>query len=280
MILESGLADVWIENHQVASFYVNRSNLINFADTPFLEEVSALGIINIQQPKEHSLAQSLSIIPIENTMGEYAIAVNKEHLRLARILNKVLAGLQKGGTLRRLDIRWFGLEMPRQFDYTKLWITILLMLLVFSTIGCTLLMYNESLRLKVIEKTQELEEQNWKLKGFALNTAHAFGSAIEFKDMYTGGHSQRVAEISSTIGQKIVLDEEQLFKLYIGALIHDIGKVGIPDEVLNKPGNLSEEEYGIIKQHPQIGEVILSHIGGYEAIREIRSNKGDCHKPS
>ena len=253
-LLESGHADVWVENHQVASFYVNKNNLMKYTGLP-LEDSNTTTI--------------LSIIPIENTIGNYAIAINKEYDVLNGILDKVLSELLNDGTLRRIDLKWFGVEMPRDSGDTKFWGILIALIFLSITIGCSLLIYNEALRLTVKSKTQELEEQNRKLKDLTLNTAHAFGSAIEFKDVYTGGHSQRVAEISSTIGQKIGLDDEQLFKLYIGALIHDIGKVGIPDEILNKPGNLTDMEYGLIKQHPQIGEVILSHIGGYELIREI-----------
>lgn len=82
---------------------------------------------------------------------------------------------------------------------------------------------------------------------------------LEAKDPYTAGHSESVARYSMMIARKLgVFNEEQLKILETGALLHDIGKVGIPDEILRKPGSLSEEEWALIKKHPLIGAQILS----------------------
>jgi len=159
--------------------------------------------------------------------------------------------------------------MIRETKDTKMWLGILFLVLVFATLGSLLFSYNDILRIKVAEKTKELEDQNLKLVNFSINTANAFGTAIEVKDIYTGGHSHRVAEISNIIGEKLGLGREELFKLYLGALIHDVGKVGIPDHILKKPGKLTPEEYANIKEHPEIGEKILSHLEDYEYIRHI-----------
>ncbi|HUB25878.1 MAG TPA: HD-GYP domain-containing protein [Tepidisphaeraceae bacterium] len=81
--------------------------------------------------------------------------------------------------------------------------------------------------------------------------------AIEGKDVYTCGHVERVGVYSVEIGRKLGLSESDLEALRVGGIVHDIGKVGIPDHVLNKPGKLSEEEFAVIKRHPMIGYDIL-----------------------
>lgn len=195
--------------------------------------------------------------------------MNKEYRRLTNILNKALLQLRNEAKLDTLDLKWFGLTMARDTGNSKMWLSILLLSFVSLTVGCLLFSYNEILRYNVNQKTKELKDQNDKLTNFTLNTAQAFGKAIEFKDIYTGGHSQRVAEISNVIGDKIGLEKDELFQLYLGALIHDVGKVGIPDEILKKPGKLTDQEYSMIKEHPKIGDNILSHLEDYQYIRQI-----------
>lgn len=80
---------------------------------------------------------------------------------------------------------------------------------------------------------------------------------IDAKDKYTNGHSRRVAAYSVEIGRRYGLDEEQLEHLYYGALLHDIGKIGVPDSILNKSGKLTDEEFEKIKEHPRTGGKIL-----------------------
>ena len=89
---------------------------------------------------------------------------------------------------------------------------------------------------------------------------------VEAKDSYTRGHSDRVAEYSILIGEKVGLPEEQIKLLKIGGLFHDIGKIGIPDSILLKPEKLTDDEYSEIKNHPSIGAHIL---GSAEAFKNI-----------
>jgi HD-GYP domain-containing protein (c-di-GMP phosphodiesterase class II) len=82
---------------------------------------------------------------------------------------------------------------------------------------------------------------------------HALGGAVEAKDLYTRGHSDRVAALASRIGIHMSLDPDTLRGLSQGALLHDIGKIGVPDAILNKPGELTEEEWDWIRAHPVVG---------------------------
>lgn len=86
---------------------------------------------------------------------------------------------------------------------------------------------------------------------------HAIAKTIDAKDKYTNGHSVRVAQYAREIAKEEHWTADQQEKLFYTALLHDIGKIGIPDKILNKPGKLTDEEYAIIKQHTTIGYHIL-----------------------
>ena len=91
-------------------------------------------------------------------------------------------------------------------------------------------------------------------------TAEALANAIDAKDTYTHGHSTRVAEYSREIAKRAGLREEEVDEVYFSAMLHDVGKIGVPDTIINKEGRLTDEEYEIIKSHPVIGKQILSSI--------------------
>jgi putative nucleotidyltransferase with HDIG domain len=88
----------------------------------------------------------------------------------------------------------------------------------------------------------------------------ALAMALDARDPYTAGHSERVSAISVAIGRHMGLDDEQLDVLRLGALLHDIGKIGVSDHVLRKPGALTPEEFEAIKQHPTLGARILRSV--------------------
>lgn len=93
--------------------------------------------------------------------------------------------------------------------------------------------------------------------------------ALDARDPYTAGHSQRVAGYAYGIAVELNLPREQAEVIRAGAQLHDIGKIGIPDAVLLKPGPLTAEEFGLIKLHPQIGRRILEKALGFESLLEI-----------
>lgn len=98
------------------------------------------------------------------------------------------------------------------------------------------------------------------MQGLFMGVLHALTRSIDAKDAYTRGHSQRVAELSRSLAQKIGLPEEQCERIYLSGLLHDVGKIGVPEAVLTKPGRLTEEEFAAIKKHPEIGAQILGSI--------------------
>jgi putative nucleotidyltransferase with HDIG domain len=98
------------------------------------------------------------------------------------------------------------------------------------------------------------------LKKTYLSTVEALANAVEARDPYTRGHIERVYLLSRAIAEELGWNEEQLGYLKIGALLHDIGKIGVPDSILNKPGPLTEEESEIMKKHPTIGAKMVESI--------------------
>ncbi|MEN8173175.1 MAG: HD domain-containing phosphohydrolase [Chloroflexota bacterium] len=93
-----------------------------------------------------------------------------------------------------------------------------------------------------------------------LSTIRALVAAIDLKDPYTEGHSQRVSEFSAAMAEELGLSLEEIRHIRIGALLHDIGKIGIPDHILGKPGSLTDEEFNEIKKHPALGAKIISEV--------------------
>lgn len=119
---------------------------------------------------------------------------------------------------------------------------------------------------KVLQSVGAAQEEAQKVY---VETAIALSKTIEAKDRYTSGHSQRVAVYSVEMGQLLNFDEERLETLRLGALLHDIGKVAVPDDVLLKPGALDDEEFKTMKRHPMAGDRILSAIPGLRDMADI-----------
>ena len=115
----------------------------------------------------------------------------------------------------------------------------------------------------------ELKQSKEDLERAYLESIEALRYTVEAKDRYTRGHSDRVSEYSILIGKKIGLTQEELKKLRIGGLFHDIGKIGVPDSILLKTERLTDEEYSEIKNHPSIGKHILSSASIFSDIIPI-----------
>lgn len=105
-----------------------------------------------------------------------------------------------------------------------------------------------------IEKELQKNEKNF------IETIQSISSALDARDPYTMGHSTNVAKVSRVIATELGLSEQELNSLEISAILHDIGKIGIPDDVLNKPDQLSDKDWLIIKNHPLLGAKILQPI--------------------
>ena len=157
-------------------------------------------------------------------------------------------------TIKRLDIQGYC-EKSDKFDQ--------LQLLVESGIKSVKQME------EIKRINDKLSESNDKLEKAYLEMVETLRFAVEAKDTYTRGHSDRVSEYSVLIGQKLGLTEDQIKTLRIGGLFHDIGKIGIRDSVLQKEGKLTPEEYKHIQQHVEITHHILEKIHMSEDFKQI-----------
>ncbi len=119
----------------------------------------------------------------------------------------------------------------------------------------------------------QLQKKVEEVKSFNHKFLTAMAASIDARDHYTSGHSQRVAHWGREIAVSIGLPEEKVEEVYFGGILHDIGKIGIEDEILNKEGKLTPEEYDKIKQHTVIGYEIMQQAGLFnELLPAIRSH--------
>ncbi len=106
----------------------------------------------------------------------------------------------------------------------------------------------------------EVERKTKEVEGLSLHVVHTLADAIDAKDAYTKGHSGRVAEYSKEIARRAGFPIAYQEEIYMMGLLHDVGKIGVPDAVINKPGKLTDEEFEKIKTHPGRGAKILENI--------------------
>lgn len=157
-------------------------------------------------------------------------------------------------TIKRLDIQGYC-EKSDKFDQ--------LLLLIESGIK-SIKQMNEIKKIN-----NELTDTYEKLEQSYLESIQTLRYTVEAKDIYTRGHSDRVAAYSVLIGKKLGLSDNDLKTLEIGGLFHDIGKIGVPDSIIQKDTKLTDDEYSQIKQHPNIGVHILSNATIFKDILPI-----------
>ncbi|OEF96612.1 HD domain-containing phosphohydrolase [Desulfuribacillus alkaliarsenatis] len=245
-LLVNGVGDVWIENQMTALYFL----------------------------RLHTQDQYYSVSAIEESTGYYAMALPKGQKNTRDILNKALYQLEQNGTIAVLDNKWFGIVGYRTYSEKSFWYYAAVVGHILLTATFIFYLWNKSLHHQLAKRTDDLKETNKLLDQERKNIqsllegiTRAFSATIDYRDYYTGDHSRRVTSISVLIANELGLSEEEIFETYIGALLHDIGKVGIPDHILNKAGALTDEEYYEIKQHPVIGANILAEIQSYKTIK-------------
>ena len=157
-------------------------------------------------------------------------------------------------TIKRLDIQGYC-EKSDKFDQ--------LLLLIESGIKSIEQMH------EIKKINEKLSDTYQKLQNSYLESIQTLRYTVEAKDSYTRGHSDRVSEISVLLGKHLGLSEKDLENLKLGGLFHDIGKIGVPDIILQKNSRLTDDEYSQIKQHPNIGIHILSNATIFNDILPI-----------
>ena len=173
---------------------------------------------------------------------------------------QVLLTFQNGVTFKPKEIVLFGsTRLVSSGDMVNY-----IMFVISLTTMC-IAMYHA--RLKEARKTYglhmatvELERKHKEAHEQFVQTTDALASAIDAKDRYTNGHSRRVAEYSVRIAKAVGKSEEECERIYFTALLHDVGKIGVPLEILTKKGRLTDDEFARIKEHPIMGGSILANI--------------------
>lgn len=107
---------------------------------------------------------------------------------------------------------------------------------------------------------EELQKTIEKLRKIAEATIHAMGRAVEVRDPYTAGHQKRVSELAWAVANSLGLSQDQMDGIKMAGHIHDIGKISLPQEILSKPGALTDIEFSLIKGHPEVGFKILKDV--------------------
>ena len=113
------------------------------------------------------------------------------------------------------------------------------------------------------EAASSVQAAGQRLESAYLEFVGSLANALDARDQYTAGHSRRVSEISCALAIALQLPPQDVERIRIGALLHDIGKIGVSDSVLQKPGRLTTEEFELVKQHPVIGRRILEGVHGF-----------------
>ncbi len=143
---------------------------------------------------------------------------------------------------------------------------------MFIVPGVLLLVFLTSMQITK-DTLEESEKKRKALEQSTINTIRIIAGAIDARDEYTGGHSSRVAYYASTLIKEMGYSEQDVSDMYYVGLLHDIGKIGIPDSILNKAGKLSNDEYHLMKFHSVIGAELLSKLDADERlIQGIRSH--------
>ena len=112
----------------------------------------------------------------------------------------------------------------------------------------------------------EMRHLEDKYRNQVLTMACTLVSLVDLRDSYTGGHSTRVADYSRRMALELQLSDRDTETVIMAASLHDIGKIGVPEAVLRKPGKLTEEEFEAIKKHPEFGWMVLRGVEGFEEI--------------
>ncbi len=168
-----------------------------------------------------------------------------------------------------------------EYDGRPAWISIVRDITEMTKVREKLLKSQKNLRMRVNDRTNELIEINEqmereinerkktedelkgsfeKLQKTLEGVVHAMAIVVEARDPYTAGHQRRVAELATAIAREMDLPDDQIEEIRIAGLLHDIGKISIPSEILSRPGKLSKTEFTFIKDHPQVGFDILKGI--------------------
>lgn len=202
---------------------------------------------------------------------DFLSAVRDQHADMVRIMltgytemNIAVEAINKGEIYRLITKPWNDDELRatlrQAFDHHDLKTEIKRLNTVAREQNFKLQDMNRNLEGKVRQRTKQLALKNQELSTAYIQTIRALAEAIDAKDHYTRGHSERVAVYASRMARRMNLRKELVERVYFSGLLHDVGKIGIPDAIITKPSRLSKEEYLEMQKHPEIGAKILEPV--------------------
>ena len=162
-------------------------------------------------------------------------------------------------------VNWFriGYLTYETSNQAEIQIAVIIMCFVGSYVAAKL--YNEITH-QNYEYVKKLSKKNEQIERMTTQSITTFANALDAKDPYTEGHSERVSAYSTRLARELGLSEEEIDNIRLVALLHDIGKIGVPDSVLKKPGRLTDEEFGMMKQHTVVGSEIIKDINSIPGV--------------
>lgn len=174
-----------------------------------------------------------------------------------------------GLLITMLSVIFEAISVYYKVSVSGLFVGIAILILLFINVIYTIHIIRDIIKR---QQQEELDKRKKNIEEMSLQLMQMLSTTIEAKDEYTKGHSHRVAEYSVLIARELGWNEKELSNLKNAAHLHDIGKIAIPDTILNKPSKLSEEEFSIIKEHTIIGANILKNISLIDHVQEIVRN--------
>ena len=279
--------DDWLENGADEEFYETREELQQIVDnTPFLQYLylvqvhkDGFHIVFDLTTSDKELEQYLEVDPSELEIGHVypfdksfekhvpallagqrigIIETNDEYGWLLTAYEPIYNNLGECKGYIGTDISMIGVS-----SYTNgftIWVLVisLIFLAGVGLVGVIVASYSRNADELDVKAEQQSRDQK-----ILQEVIESYAQVVDAKDPYTNGHSSRVAEYAVKIAELAGKSDEECQQIYFTALLHDVGKVGIPDSIINKPGKLTKEEFNIIKQHPEKGNNILSQIDAF-----------------
>ena len=295
--LEHGLsgtlnANTWNFTDSDGSLYISTRNGISVFRFGLVENILPKGAINevnvdgeiFSSTQELSLKKDANRVTIDFSALSYTDTTNIGISYFLEGFDKeetVITG-EKSGSISYTNLhggdyvfhlKIFDPENPGHFNSYELPVTKEMKIYEypFFILAATLLLIILSVGIVVLisqAKIRSIQKRQREYRSIIEQSLLTFASAIDAKDPYTNGHSFRVAQYSRELARRMGKTELEQENIYYIALLHDIGKIGIPDSILNKPDKLTDEEREIIKRHPLIGGDILKNFTALEGISE------------
>jgi len=213
-----------------------------------------VGVVLTDQANDINYNNPKALEFMQSNMGEISNLKDVEFL--SKLDNQIYTNLLQKNELIQIN----EVEINAENKLSKYYLN--LMSMPFKPIGDE----RKYQKLIVLEDISNEVVLRNKLENQYLEMFKSFAKIIDAKDSYTGMHSTTVVDLVNIILNQLNLDKQIESDTRIAAALHDIGKIGIPELILNKPGKLTDEEYEIMKTHPVIGSELLSGISGYEQI--------------